>query len=152
MYTIDQKSVYYCQKSTTIMKRSSRSGLPTLVNIGLLILRIWLGAGLFVKHGLEKVIHFPEMAAHFPDPIHVGMKTGLIFALLSDALCSLLVVAGLFTRLAALIIIINLLVVFGFINHLSFMADQAELVYTYLGGFLVLLFTGAGKFSVDARL
>jgi putative oxidoreductase len=134
------------------MKRSFRSGLPTQVNIGLLILRIWLGAGLFVKHGLEKVMHFPEMAAHFPDPIHIGVKTGLVCSLISDALCSLLVAAGLFTRLAALIIVINLVVVFGFLHHLSFMEDHAELVYTYLGGFLVLIFTGAGRFSVDARL
>ena len=134
------------------MKRSYRSGLPTQVNIGLLILRIWLGAGLFIKHGLEKILHFPSMAAHFPDPIHVGAKTGLVFALISDALCSVLVAAGLFTRLAALLIVINLGVVFGFLNHGNLMDNNGELVYLYLGGFLVLFFTGAGRFSIDAQL
>lgn len=134
------------------MKRSYRSGLPTQVNIGLLILRIWLGAGLFIKHGLEKILHFPAMAAHFPDPIHVGAKTGLVYALISDALCSVLVAAGLFTRLAALLVVINLGVVFGFIHHGNLMDDHGELVYLYLGGFLVLFFTGPGRFSVDAQL
>ena len=92
------------------------------------------------------------MAAHFPDPIHVGAKTGLIYALISDALCSVLVAAGLFTRLAALLIVINLGVVFGFLNHGNLMDNNGELVYLYLGGFLVLFFTGAGRFSIDAQL
>ena len=134
------------------MKRSFRSGLPTQVSIGLLVLRVLLGAGLFVKHGLGKILHFSSMAQHFPDPIHAGPTFSLVCALISDAICSLLVIAGFFTRLAAAIVVINLLVVFGFIHHFSFMDDSAELVYIYLSGFLVLVFTGAGKFSVDARL
>ena len=134
------------------MKRSVRNSLPFRIDIALLILRIWLGATLFAKHGLEKVLHFSQMSEHFPDPIHVGVKTGLVFALIADALCSVLVAIGLFTRLAALIIVINLLVVFAFMHHFSFQEDHAELVFVYLGSFLVLIFTGAGRFSVDAHL
>jgi len=134
------------------MKRSFRSNIPLGINIALLILRVWAGAGLFVKHGLEKVIHFQDMMSHFPDPIHIGPKVSFICALLSDALCSVLVAAGFLTRLASAIIVINLLVVFGCMHHFSFMEVNAELVFVYLGVFLALVFSGGGRFSVDAQL
>lgn len=134
------------------MKRSFRSSVPMRIDIALLILRVWVGAGLFVKHGLEKVLHFQDMETHFPDPIHIGVKLSLIYALIADALCSILVAVGFVTRLAAVLIVINLLVVFGVLHHFSFEENNAELVYVYLGAFLVLVFTGPGRFSVDSYL
>jgi putative oxidoreductase len=134
------------------MKRSFRSSIPMRIDIAFLILRVWVGASLFVKHGLEKILHFQSMATHFPDPIHVGPKVGLIYALITDALCSVLVAVGFVTRLASFLIVVNLLVVFGFIHHFSFMEDNAELVYLYLGTFIVLIFTGGGRYSIDAQL
>lgn len=126
--------------------------IPASYNVALLVLRIWLGLGLFVKHGMEKLFHFSQMQGHFPDPLHIGATIGLIFALLSDGICSLLVLLGFATRLAALIIVINLLVVFTFIHHFSFMEEHAELVYLMLGGFISILIAGGGKYSLDNRL
>lgn len=134
------------------MKRSFRSNIPVSFDIALLILRVWVSASLFIRHGLEKVLHFQDMAAHFPDPIHVGVKTGLIYSLISDALCSILVAAGFLTRLAAFLIVVNLGVVFGAMHGFSFQADHAELVYVYLGVYITLVCTGAGRFSVDRYL
>jgi len=134
------------------MKRSFRSSIPVRIDIALLILRVWASASLFVKHGLEKVTHFQDVEAHFPDPIHLGVKASLIYALIADALCTILIAAGFATRLASLLVVINLVVVFGVLDKFSFMADHAELVYVYLGVFITLIFTGAGRFSVDAYL
>jgi putative oxidoreductase len=134
------------------MKRSFRSNIPLGINIALLILRVWAGASLFVKHGLEKVIHFQDMSSHFPDPIHIGSKASLICAAIADVLCSVLVAAGFLTRLASAIIVINLLVVFGCMEHFSFMQDHAELEFVYLGVYLALIFSGGGRYSVDAQL
>jgi uncharacterized membrane protein YphA (DoxX/SURF4 family) len=39
---------------------------------GLLILRVWFGGNLFIKHGWEKLANFSQLAQHFPDPIHIG--------------------------------------------------------------------------------
>src|ERR1700742_1733739 len=114
----------------------------SFVNFGLLVLRVWLGVSLFAKHGLEKIIHFSQMRQHFPDPIHVGPTVGLIFALLADAVCSVLIALGLFTRLAALIEVINLLVIFLFMHHFSFAEEHAETVYLYLGSYLAILLCG----------
>ena len=134
------------------MKRSSRSNVPVRIDVALLILRVWVSASLFINHGLEKVLHFQDMASRFPDPIHIGAKTSLIYALISDALCSILVAAGFLTRLAAFLIVINLGVVFGAMHHFIFQGDPAELVYVYLGTFITLVFTGAGRYSVDSYL
>ena len=128
------------------------SFIPASVDFGLLILRVWLGISLFVRHGIEKVFGFPQMLSHFPDPIHIGSFPSLVFATLSDGVCSLLVIIGLFTRLGSAIIVINLLVVFGVLHGFSFMEGHAQLVYVYLGGYLAIFFAGPGKFSIDRRL
>jgi putative oxidoreductase len=134
------------------MNRSYRSNVPLRVDIALLILRLWVSTSLFYKHGLEKVLHFQTMATHFPDPIGVGARFGLVYALLSDAICSVLVAIGLVTRLAAFLVVVNMAVIFIFMHHGSFVEDHAELVYVYLGAFLTLVLAGPGKFSIDARL
>lgn len=120
-------------------------------DLGLLLLRIFLGVSLFLKHGLEKLTHFSQMAASFPDPIHIGSHASLIFALISDAICSLLLVLGVATRVAALIVAINIGVAFYFVHHAAFGTDHGELMVLYIGGALVLLFTGAGRFSIDRK-
>jgi putative oxidoreductase len=134
------------------MKRSFRSSIPVRIDIALLILRVWVSASLFVKHGLEKIIHFQDIETHFPDPIHIGVKVSLIYALVAEALCTVVIAAGFATRLASLLLVINFLVVFGVMDHFNFWKAEGELVYLYLGIFITLIFTGAGRFSVDAYL
>ena len=81
------------------------------ISFGLLVLRI-AGLSLFLRHGWEKLSGYSTMVQHFPDPIHVGAHAGLAFALLSDGICSVLVLIGLATRPAAAVIVTNLLVAF----------------------------------------
>lgn len=127
--------------------------LPRNFDLGLLVLRVWLGLDLFFRHGLEKIMHFSQMAAHFPDPVHIGPRLSLAFALLSDGICSLLVVLGLATRLAALIIVINLAVAFTLVHHFALSGRfSGELPFVFLGGFLAVLIVGPGRFSVDRNV
>jgi putative oxidoreductase len=133
------------------MKKFLQLGfLPSSTDLGLLLLRVWLGISLFVMHGIEKIFHFHDMLLKpFPDPLHFGAVLSLAFALLSDGICSLLILFGLFTRFASLFIVINLLVVFIFMHGFSFYQDHGQLVYVYLGGYLAILVAGAGKYSID---
>src|SRR5580700_10500404 len=85
-------------------------------NAGLLILRVGAGLSLFLKHGVEKLTGYSTMVQHFPDPIHIGAHAGLAFALLSDGICSVLVLIGFATRPTAAVILINLLVAFSFVH------------------------------------
>jgi putative oxidoreductase len=128
------------------------SFLPVNTDLALLFIRIWFCTSIFVKHGIEKFTRFPQMVLHFPDPIHIGPTIGLSFALVADAICTLLIILGLGTRLAALFLMVNLLVVFIFLHQLSFMKEHAELVYTYLGLSVLIVIAGPGKFSLDNKL
>lgn len=127
---------------------------PGGIDLGLFVLRVWAGLLLFTQHGLEKVIHFSQMAAHFPNPIHIGPVPSLLFAMLSDAICSLLVAFGILTRYAALVVVINLATAFTLVHHmkLSRGPGNGELPLLFLGSFLTLVITGAGRYSVDAGL
>ncbi len=122
------------------------------VSIGLLILRAFAGLSLFLKHGLEKLTGYSTMVQHFPNPLHIGAHATLAFALLSDGICSVLVVIGLFTRPAAAIVLINLLAAFFLVHHAAFFSDgHVELVWIYIAAFLSILVAGPGRFSIDAR-
>jgi len=128
------------------------SFIPINTDLALLILRVWLGFGVFVKHGIEKITGFSKMAEHFPDPIGIGSSASLSFALVSDAFCSVLVILGLATRLSAAVIVINLLAAFGLLFKFSLEKPHSELAFVYLGGFIVILLAGAGKYSIDNKL
>jgi len=121
------------------------------VGIGLLLLRVGAGISLFLKHGLEKLTGYSTMVQHFPDPLHVGAHFGLAFALVSDGICSVLVLLGLATRPAAAWILINLLTAFFFVHHAAFFSQShVELVALYIAEFAAILFSGPGYLSIDA--
>ncbi|HEX3685858.1 MAG TPA: DoxX family protein [Bryobacteraceae bacterium] len=118
--------------------------------MALLVLRVWAGLLLFFQHGLGKVTHFSQMSGHFPNPIHIGPLPSLLFAILSDAICSLLVVFGVGTRYAALIVVINLATAFTLVHHMKLSGPgNGELPLLFCGIFLALVIAGAGRYSVD---
>jgi len=124
--------------------------VPIDHDLALLVLRITLGIALLLKHGLEKVTNFSHMAGRFPDPVHIGPVPSLVFAMLSDAICSLLIILGLGTRLAALVVVINLAVALSLVHRFAFFGPRnGELAFVYLGGYLTLMLAGGGRFSLD---
>jgi putative oxidoreductase len=129
--------------------------VPASQDAGLLALRVAGVLPLLLKHGLEKVFTFSAMAAHFPDPLHIGPVPSLLFAMLSDAICTVLLILGLATRWAALVCLINLGVAWAFVHHFQFFgrgADHGEVMVVYMAIMLTLLLAGAGKYSMDALL
>ena len=131
------------------------SALPSNSDLGLLLLRITAILPLFLKHGIEKLFTFSQMAAHFPDPLHIGPIPSLLFAMVSDGICSLLILLGLATRWAAAVVCVNLFVAWALVHHFEFLghqADHGELIVLYMAVTLSLFFTGAGKWSLDAWL
>lgn len=129
--------------------------LPESRDAGFLALRLIVGLTLLLKHGLEKVEHFSAMAAHFPDPLHLGAAPSLAIALIGDFVCSILIVLGLGTRWAAAWSFLNILVAWAFVHQFAFFghgADHGELIVLYLGAMLTLFLTGPGRYSIDATL
>ncbi len=128
--------------------------LPPSSDSGLLILRLTTITPLFLKHGIEKIFTFSQMAAHFPDPLHIGPVPSLVFAMVSDSICTLLMILGLATRWAAAIVFVNVIVAWALVHHFEFFghaADHGELIVLYLGVTLTLFLSGPGRYSLDAR-
>jgi putative oxidoreductase len=129
--------------------------IPSSKDAGLLVLRVALCTSLFLKHGSEKIFNFSQMATHFPDPLHIGASTGLVFAMIGDSICSLLIVVGFATRWASLIAFTNIFIAWALVHHFLFFghdADHGEIIVLYLAGLLNLFVAGAGKYSVDSLL
>ena len=124
-------------------------------NCALLGLRLFTALPLFLKHGTEKLFRFSHMAQHFPNPLHIGVVPSLLFATISDGICSLMLILGLATRWAALIIFINIFVALAFVHHFQVFGpqgDHGELILLYLGAAFALFMAGGGKYSVDAAI
>lgn len=127
--------------------------LPRSLDAGLLVVRLWFGLSLLVLHGWVKFSGFAEMSAKFPDPLGVGSSTSLTMAVFGEVFCAVLVVLGLFTRIAAIALAVTMSVAF-FIVHKGIFSGpgNGELGFVYLGAFIALFVAGPGRFSLDARL
>jgi putative oxidoreductase len=127
--------------------------IPRSPDFGLLILRVWLGLSMLLLHGMAKIQNFEAMAPKFLDPFGIGSKASLGLAVFAEVVCSVLLVAGLFTRLGALMLAITMGVAFT-LAHKAGLSREAggELAFIYLAGYVTLFFAGAGKFSADAKL
>lgn len=129
--------------------------VPASQDAGLLALRLIAVTPLLLKHGLEKIFTFSQMAQHFPDPLGIGPVPSLLFAMVSDAICTALLILGLATRWAAPIAFINIFVAWAFVHHFQFFGhegDHGELIVVYLGVIVTLFLAGAGKYSIDSVL
>jgi putative oxidoreductase len=123
--------------------------VPT--SIGLLVLRVGSGGMMIAGHGWSKLSRFPDMAGRFPDPLGIGHEASMALATFAEFFCAGAIVLGLATRFAAIPLVVNM-VVAGFIVHAADPWKRKELAFTYLVFFLTLLFTGGGKFSLDAAM
>ncbi len=124
--------------------------VPRHFDSGLLILRVVFGLTLCIVHGWSKVVHYSEMAAHFPDPLHIGSRFTLSFAILSDLICSLLIAIGLGTRWAALIVAVNTGAAFLLVHKMTLLGPHSgELALLFFAWALAILVMGPGRYSVD---
>lgn len=123
----------------------------TLSALGLLVLRVGTGAMMAYGHGYSKLMGYSQMADKFPDPIGLGSNVSLIMAIFAELVCSLLLIVGAFTRLAAIPLLITMLVA-AFIIHGADPWAKKEFALLYAVPFLTLMLTGAGPWSVDGWL
>jgi putative oxidoreductase len=93
--------------------------------------------------------HFGEKAGVFPDPIGLGSQISLSLTIFAEVFCSIAIILGLATRLVAIPLIITMSVAV-FIIHADDPWQKKEFALLYLVPYLTLVFTGAGRFSLDA--
>ena len=136
-------------------------------SVGLLLLRVGCG-GYMATHGWGKLqMLLAGSFQDFGDPIGLGPQLSLVLVALAEFACALLVVFGLWTRAAAAPVVFTMAVA-AFVVHRSdpwtsgrgaelFFAGKAKIwsskepALLYLTAFLALMWTGAGRYALDAR-
>jgi putative oxidoreductase len=119
-------------------------------DLGLLILRAGVGL-MLALHGYGKVSDLFAGKTDFPDPLGIGSVPSLALAAFAEFLCALLVVIGFKTRWSAIPPVITMLVA-AFVIHADDPWGKKELALLYAVGYLALVFTDGGAYSVDAWL
>ncbi|WP_178983445.1 DoxX family protein [Winogradskyella helgolandensis] len=121
-------------------------------DIGLLILRVFLGLSMCFGHGLGKWNNlFSGEEIQFADPFGIGALPSLAMAVFAEVICSILLALGLLTRWILIPLIVTMLVAV-FIVHVSDGFGVMEKALLYGIGYMTILFTGPGRFSIDAFL
>lgn len=136
-----------------MLQRLKSTDLKEFVNTGvsLLVFRVLVSFFMFYGHGMGKLMNVFSGNFEFGDPIGLGPTVSLILAAFAEGICSLLIIAGLYTRAAALVLVINMSVAFLFV-HLTQSFDRMEMALLYLVIFLTVFLLGPGKHSLDAKM
>ncbi len=118
-------------------------------NIGLLLLRIGMSAGM-LTHGYPKLMKLIAGDFKFSDPIGIGSKSSLILAVVCEVLFPIIIILGFKTRIAT-IPVIGTMAVALFIHHANDPFSVKEKAFLFLIGFLAIALLGPGKYSIDKK-
>lgn len=114
----------------------------------LLFIRIMAGV-LLITHGypkLEKLLSGDPV--QFASIMGMSPALSLSLAMFAEFICASLIVLGLFTRVAAIPVIITMAVIV-FSVHWDDPFSRKELPLLYLTSYSFLFFMGAGRYSLD---
>jgi putative oxidoreductase len=120
-------------------------------DLALLLLRLAFGGFMIIGHGWPKLLKlFGEAPIKFMDFMGLGPTASLALATFAELGCALLIMLGLYTRLASLPLIFTMLVAI-LARHWGDPFGQVEKALMYLFAYLSLLLAGSGWYSLDAQ-
>ncbi|MBE6218081.1 MAG: DoxX family protein [Bacteroidales bacterium] len=116
------------------------------VSLLLLVVRVFFGI-LFFIHGLDKMMNFQYLSETYPSIFGLGSYMTLMVTIFCEFCCSLFLICGLLVRIMLLPMIAAMAVAFFDVHDAMF--PDGELSLIYMITFLILYFTGPGRFSLD---
>jgi putative oxidoreductase len=134
----------------------SNSPADPVQSLALLTLRVGTGLMMLLAHGWTKFKSFDKMKESFPIPktwileSWMNHTTSLAAAIFAEVVCSFLIVIGLATRPAAAVLAFTMTIA-AFVVLRDAPFDKKELALFYLLAAVVLMISGAGRYSIDAR-
>jgi putative oxidoreductase len=140
------------------MRTLALSPLNRLAELGPLAVRVIVGT-IMAAHGLQKVQAGPANFGAFLGQMGVPLPTLMGYVVtLVEVVGGVLLIVGLLSRLAALVLTIDLVVAILLVKvNVGFLSPPqggagAELELALIAGFLVILLAGPGRLSVDHAL
>lgn len=143
--------------------------IPLNADLGLLALRVAVSCLMIRYHGWGKLTGWENEKIRLPNlfaldgfrkefhtfPNYIGISSELSYLLVTwcETFGSMLIIAGLLTRLHSLGLFITMMVAWIFHHHMLLTGPGAgELPFSWAFVYLLLLLTGPGKYSLDRNL
>ena len=120
-----------------------------IISIILLAVRVFFGV-LFFIHGVDKMMNFTALSESFPSVLGFGSYMSLMVAIFCVFCCSLFLIAGLLQRLILIPMIISMGIAFFDVHDALLPGGELALIYLVI--FIILYFTGPGRYSIDYLL
>lgn len=124
---------------------------PARIAWALLFMRVSGALLLLQVHGLPKLLHWQSELQRIEDPFGLGAPLTLGLAVFAEVLCPLLLIAGVFARLACLPILAVLLVALVFV-HPQWTLEEGQFAWWMLILFGGLALAGPGAYRLDRLL
>lgn len=123
-------------------------------SFAMLLLRVGAGGLMLANYGIKKLMNFSEMSAKFSDPFGIGPTASAALVTFAEFFCAAFVIVGLFTRLAALPLVIAMSVAFFYAHKMNYTGGPGggQTALLFLICFVVILIAGPGKASLDRFL
>ena len=119
-------------------------------NLAMLLIRLGAGA-LIMMIGYNKLVHFAGMKDKFMDFMGLGPTTSLCLTIFAEFFCAIFLMLGLFTRLAAIPLVITMSVAL-FKAHGGDLFGDGQKAALFLLLFLTILLCGPGRASIDGMI
>lgn len=121
---------------------------PLIFDIVIFAVRLFIGFAM-LSHGFPKLQMLIDGGNEpFFDFLGMGPKFSLVLTVFAEFVCSIFLILGLFTRVAAGFLAFTMAIA-AFVVHGADGFDKREASLLYLSVFLVIITFGAGKISVD---
>lgn len=117
-------------------------------DIVLFVVRVFIGFAM-LSHGFPKLQMLLEGGnVEFFNFLGMGPKISLGLTVFAEFACSILLILGLFSRIALGFLIFTMIIA-AFVVHGADPFEKREMSLIYLSIYLLLMVFGAGKLSVD---
>ena len=116
------------------------------ISVLILCLRVFFGI-IFLLHGLDKLMNFNQLSYTFPSAFGFGSYMTLMLSIFTEFCCSMFLITGLLVRLTVIPMIIAMAVAFFDVHDAMFPEGELSLIYLIM--FVILYFTGPGRYSLD---
>ncbi len=123
---------------------------PGTVNFGILFLRMTIG-GMMLTHGYGKFLRLLDGNLKFSDPLGIGSELSFVLVVLAEFFAAIGLIFGFWTRINAFLLSFTMFVA-AFIRHGADPFSKQEKPLMFLAVFLVLMFMGGGKHSIDDKI
>lgn len=122
---------------------------PIILDVVIFIVRLFVGFAM-ISHGFPKLQNLIDgnLGKDPFDFLGLGPTITLGLVVFAEFICSIFLILGLFTRVAAGFLLFTMIIA-GFVVHGADPFDKRELSLLYLSIYLIIISIGAGKFSVD---